>query len=189
MASGAAGRCARASVRAVARDTGLSTGSVRHFFHSQVELHRFAMREVIVRARSRVAAGAPEREAEVRSGDPLHAVTDLLEQLLPLDDERLVEARIWAAFSASPADPGLSEIRHEADRAIRRACHDTLVGMVELVLVHPGRHLEVETERLWALLDGITLHLLTETGHTTPTSAREVLRRHLRDLASAPAPE
>jgi DNA-binding transcriptional regulator YbjK len=58
----------RASVRNVAREAGLSMGSLRHYFASQSELLCFAMQLVGDRARARVAAlepGAdPRRRAE-----------------------------------------------------------------------------------------------------------------------------
>jgi DNA-binding transcriptional regulator YbjK len=46
----------RASVRNVAREAGLSMGSLRHYFASQSELLCFAMQLVGDRARARVAA-------------------------------------------------------------------------------------------------------------------------------------
>lgn len=177
-----------ASVRAVARESGLSMGSVRHFFHTQDELLTFAMGEVIARARARIAAGAPGRDEAVRTGDPIGAVSELLEQLLPLDDERVIEARIWAGFSASLGDTGMRQIRREADEAIGQVCRDSLDDLAELGLIAADRDLDLETERLWALLDGLTLHLLSEPPYTQPDAAKKILDRQLRDLAEAGRP-
>jgi len=44
----------------------------------------------------------------------------------------------------------------------------------------PERSLRQETERLWALIDGLTLHLVT--GQTSRRTARQVLRAHIAEL-------
>jgi AcrR family transcriptional regulator len=175
-----------ASVRAVANEAGLSMGSVRYFFHTQEELLRFAMSEVVNRARGRVAAKAGRRQAAVRAGRPLDGFAALLEEVLPLDDERRVEARIWAAFSAAAStDPAMERLRREADEAVRGLCRTALQGMAELGLLQPDHapaDLALETQRLWALLDGLTVHLLVEPAYIGPRQARRVLRLHLSAL-------
>jgi AcrR family transcriptional regulator len=174
-----------ASVRAVAREAGLSMGSVRHFFATQDELLQFAMTEVITRARSRIRAGAGARSAVAERGDPAEAAAQLLEQVLPLDDDRLVEARVWAAFAGQTAtDPGLAAVRKQADDAVYRLCRDCLRAPG---LMHHSRDLRVETERLWSLLDGLTMHRLVDARRTSNRRIKAVLRRHLADLASPPA--
>ncbi len=77
----------------------------------------------------------------------------------------------------------MARIRQEADDEVRLVCATSLRDMAGRGLVDAGRDLDVEPEHLWALLDGLTMHLLTESAPTTPAVAREVLRRHLRSLA------
>ena len=170
-----------ASVREVAREANLSMGSLRYFFDSQDGLLRFAMEEVIRRVQARVEAGAPAREAAMRRGKPGDAVIDLLEQVLPLDDERLAEAQIWLAFTPRALiDPQLHAVRRQADDGVRELCRQCLLGLSGFGLMTPERSLHQETERLWALIDGLTLHLVT--GHTSRRTARRVLRAHLAEL-------
>lgn len=172
---------AGASVRGVAREANLSMGSVRHFFGSQDELLQFAMREVIVRASKRVAA---QRAASVENQDPLDVIAQRLEHVLPLDEERLTEARIWMAFTAHCSQqPGLAAIRREADEEVRRLCRNCLIELGQLRRLAARRDLDVETERLWALLDGLTTHVVINAEHTSPALASTVLRMHLAGLA------
>jgi AcrR family transcriptional regulator len=182
---------AAASVRGVAREAGLSMGSVRYIFSTQSELLRFAMREVIDTARLRIRADADRRAAMVQRGAGVDAARALLEQVLPMDDERLVEARVWAAFGALTVnDPELAAIRHEADSAVRELCHDCLRDLRRLGQLHRSRHLGVETERLWALLDGLTMHILLDATSARTKLTTTVLRAHLYDLATKrPGPE
>jgi hypothetical protein len=140
------------------------------------------MTEVINRARSRIRAGAAARTATAAAGDPATAVVDLLEQVLPLDDARLIEARVWAAFTGKTAtSPGLAAVRKQADDAVYRLCRDCLRGTG---VMHESRELAVETERLWSLLDGLTTHRLLDARRTSNRRMRAVLRRHLADLAT-----
>lgn len=172
-----------ASVRGVAREAGLSMGSVRHFFATQDELMRFAMREVIDRTGARIAADESGRAEAVRHGRPVDAALNVLEHFVPLDDARLVEARVWAAFtSLALTTPELAAIRREADDGIRTACRQVLDALAALGRLAPGRDLDVETQRLWALVDGLTLHLLTDPPGVPADQVSTVLRLHLSEL-------
>jgi AcrR family transcriptional regulator len=171
-----------ASVREVAREANLSMGSLRYFFDSQDGLLRFAMQEVMRRVQARIEAGAGAREAAMRRGKTGEVVVALLEQVLPVDDERLAEAQIWLAFTPRALiDPQLQALRREADEGVRELCRQCLLGLSGFGLMAPERSLRQETERLWALVDGLTLHLVT--GHTSRRTARQVLRAHVAELA------
>jgi AcrR family transcriptional regulator len=174
-----------ASVREVAREANLSTGSLRYFFDSQDGLLRFAMQYVMDRVRARIEAGVPAREAAVRRGQAEQAVLALLEEVMPLDDERLAEAQVWLAFAPrSLIDPAMRKLREAADTAVRELCRQCVRGLRELGRVAPGRSVARETERLWALVDGLTVHLVS--GYTSRRVARAVLRAHLEELALPP---
>lgn len=172
-----------ASVRGVARAAGLSMGSVRYFFGTQEELLHFAMRAVIARATARIEAAASDRDALVAQGDAAAAAARLLEQILPLDSERLGEAQVWLAFTVQGVvDEGMARIRREADAGVRQLCQMCLTDLAGRGLVANERDLDLEVERLWSLLDGLTLHILLD---LTPPSVRRVdkiLRTHLGDL-------
>ena len=171
------------SVRAVAQEAGLSMGSVRYFFSTQDELLRFAMGLVIERAGDRVAAKEADRRAAVRAGRPLDGIASLLEEVLPLDNARLVEARIYAAFSAAAAtDRGMNELRRVADDGVRQLCRSALSALSELGLLAPDRDPELAVHELWAILDGVTMHLLADPPGITRDEARSVLGDHLRRL-------
>ncbi len=177
-----------ASVRGVAREAGLSMGSVRYFFATQEELLHFAMRAVIARASARIESGADQRRTLAERGDAGEAAAQLLEQVLPLDDERLAEAQVWLAFTVEGAvDEGMAGIRQEADEGVRQLCENCLTDLAAVSLVAADRDLEVEVNRLWALLDGLTLHILLgrATGVAQRTSA--IVRTHLDDLKHLPA--
>lgn len=166
---------AEASVRTVAREAGLSTGSLRHYFGTQTELLVFAMRLVISRIEERIAG--VERPADARE-----AAAVVLAELLPLDDERREENEVWLAFTAQAlVRPELRALREEAYGALWEGC----VGWVRQLLPADAAASDVELEahRLFALLDGLAVHAAVNPAHSNPERLVEVLGRHLDAIA------
>lgn len=160
-----------ASVRQVAREAGLSMGSLRHYFSSQSELLVFAMRMVIEGIENRI------RTLELPD-DPRKAAQQALAELLPLDPERQAENEVWLAFSARALiDPQLRALRDEAYDLLRAGCE----RWTRQLLPPEAAELDVdlETERLFALLDGLAVHAATRPERTTPDRLLAVLNHHL----------
>lgn len=63
---------------------------------------------------------------------------------------------------------------------------DSLTALAELDRLHPDRDQDVEAERICALLDGLTMHLLLDPTHVPATLVRSVLLTHLGDLHAPP---
>ncbi len=157
------------SVRSVASEAGLAPGSVRHVFRTQAELLAFAMSVIGERVAERLAALDP-------APAPLDAAVAVLEQILPLDDERHREAEVWHAFVArARVDPELRAVGEQADDALR-----DLVGQA-LALLAPA-DAELALEDTYALVDGLTLHAVLRPGRPAPDTMRRVLRDHLERL-------
>ena len=157
-----------ASLRRVAAEAGWSTGSLRHYFATQSELLAFAMELVVQRV--------GERVGEIHDdGDRRAVAARLLQEVLPLDDERRAEMQVWLAFTTrSLVDPGLRELREEAHEGLRGLCRTAaqLLGADEAA-----------AERLHALVDGLALHAVLDPATTTPERQAELLAAELDALA------
>lgn len=165
----------QASVRNVAREAGLSMGSLRHYFASQSELMVFAFRTVVDRIESRLARLEPGPE-------PRRRAEDVLAELLPLDDERRTENELWLAFtSRAMVDPALRDLRDEGYDALRAGCRAILTDLAAAGLAPTDIHLEAE--RLHALLDGLAVHAAIRADMHTAESLRGAIARHLDALA------
>jgi AcrR family transcriptional regulator len=165
----------QASVRNVAREAGLSMGSLRHYFASQSELMVFAFRTVIDRIESRLARLEPE-------SDPRRRAERVLAELLPLDDERRAENELWLAFtSRAMVDPALGDLRDEGYDALRAGCRAILTDLSAAGLAPADVH--TETERLHALLDGLAVHAAMRPDIHTAESLKAAIGRHLDALA------
>ena len=159
------------SVRNVAREARLSTGSVRHSFGTQAELLTFAMAAIGERLTERLAALEPAATA-------LDAAAGVLAELLPLDEERRHEAAVWLAFVArARVDPELREIGERADETLRAIVRQALdpLALADAELAIEDTH---------ALVDGLALHAVLQPGRPAPETMRRVLRAHLERLAT-----
>lgn len=113
------------TVRNVAKEAGLSAGSMRHYFPHQSELFIYSMRLVANRVKTRI-------ENMTFNGTPAENVKQLLFQLMPLDEERKLEMEAWYAFTAkSLSDPELKPLRKEMNEGIYSACKSAVEMLVK----------------------------------------------------------
>jgi AcrR family transcriptional regulator len=166
-----------ASVRNVAREAGTSMGSLRHWFATQDELLHFAMTLVVERARGRA-------EAAAALGGPLPArLLRVLEETLPLDEERQAETEVWLALTARAlVDPRLAELRDRSATELQALCGSVVRALGAAGQTRPGLDLDLEGERLYAVLDGLAVHAVTRPSALPADRVREVLAAHLRSL-------
>ncbi|MEU5830009.1 TetR/AcrR family transcriptional regulator [Micromonospora tulbaghiae] len=163
-----------ATVRSIAAEAGWSPSALRHYFATQTELLVFAMEHVQAEAAQRIAA-------DDRTGSPREVAQRILEQLLPLDRQRVREAEVWLLLAArAQTDPAARTRMADADDGIRRAAEFA----VALLTGQPAADPEA-VARLHALLDGLALHALLYPERMPPARARELLGAHLDTLAAA----
>jgi AcrR family transcriptional regulator len=160
------------SVRNVAREAGLSAGSVRHVFGTQAELLSFVMEALGERLGARLAALDPEAA-------PLDAAVDVLSQIVPLDEERHREAEVWFAFIArARVDPELRALSDRTDATLRE------IVRMAVAPLEPA-DVELAVEEVYALVDGLTLHAVV--GSSSPETTQRVLRATLSKLTHSGA--
>lgn len=168
-----------ASVRTVAAEAGWSAGAVRYYFPDQEGLLSFAMDLVSKRVQARVSQLEP-------TGTPVEIVLRYLEEVIPLDPERLAEFDVWLSFTAQAQAEsgvgGLRELLGPANDGLRGLCGSLLTHLSTAGRLRPGLDLELETERLHALLDGISFHVTLQPEVTTKDRVRQVLAAHVLSL-------
>ncbi|MFW6638580.1 TetR family transcriptional regulator C-terminal domain-containing protein [Nocardiopsis algeriensis] len=142
------------SIRTVAAEAGLSAGAVQRDFGTKDALLHFALREAL--------AGVERRFSEVRVGPGRLSFADGLRtallDLLPTDEQRLAETRVWSAFYARAAvDPGFADVLAELDARSREALRAAVGWAEEEGELAPGQDLDALVELLMVLVDGIWL--------------------------------
>lgn len=143
------------SVREVAAVAGVSLGTVQHYFHTKDELLTYAYKAVADAFEARV-------QRLVEGGGPLSQVLRaVLHELLPLDEDRSLGARVWLAFAARAAvTPRLAEIQAEEQGYLYAGLTEALGAGQQRGEIKVEVNAEHTAIFLTALVDGLTLHLL-----------------------------
>ncbi|QZY21017.1 TetR family transcriptional regulator C-terminal domain-containing protein [Streptomyces decoyicus] len=175
-----------ASLRNVADEAGLAIGSVRHYFADHDELMTFTMRELSRRIGDRIRTHAERLLAPDRGTDRTDrraATEELLAEFLPLDGARRQEAALWLTFAAAAHTrpelrPCAAEMQADLHTLMSRVLHEARYAGG----LPADTDVELESTRLAALLDGLTLQATLLPDRYPPKLLRQVLRRHLDAL-------
>lgn len=170
----------QASLRNVAEEAGLAIGSVRHYFAGHTELMVFAMQAMAERVERRLLEHV---ERLATAADRMPVAESMLAELLPLDERRRDEATIWLAFAtAARTRPELRPHAEEAFDGMRRLVRRVLDGARALGRLREDADLEVETDRLCALIDGLTVQAVLHPDRVDAGTMTRALRAHLASL-------
>lgn len=142
------------SIRTVAAEAHLSTGSLRHVFPRKSDLLAHAMQLTVERVHRRIAVHLSEP-------DPRTLVLRVIRELLPLDAERRLEMEVNIALVAeAPGDPSLRQARDDAYRAQRQGCERFIHRLTDAGLTRANLDPATAAAALHGLIDGLAMHLL-----------------------------
>ena len=147
-----------ATVRRIAEEAGCTTGRITHYFADKEEVLVAALRQVHRAAGKRMLAATGERSG-------LEALRAVLAEALPLDQERVLEWRVWLAFWGSAAtSTSLQAEQHQRYREWR--------GLLKRVLATAALPADIDLDRLVdqivALVDGFGLQGVLDPQHPQP---------------------
>ncbi|KZE80770.1 TetR/AcrR family transcriptional regulator [Paenibacillus elgii] len=166
----------QATVRNIAKEAGLSVGSMRHYFSTQVELFAFCMGLYAQRVQNRVAELTVEKPF-------LPDLKQLLLQFLPVNEERTKEIEVWFLFNAKVMIyPELKKVSEEMQNGLYRTAEFVIETLVESNLAKSGLDAALEAEKLYALVDGLAIHQLMQPGRLSPERLEYLLDQHLSSL-------
>jgi AcrR family transcriptional regulator len=167
------------SVREVASAAGVSIGTVQHYFATKDEMLVFAFRQVVERTRARVAG------IDARTG-PRRALGAALRELLPLDQTRLAECRVYLAFAARAAtSPALAAVQAETLCAIHAELQQALSATATARHRAPAPDTALQARLLLAVADGLMLDAVSAPGTLTPADLEAALDACLDRLLPA----
>lgn len=177
-----------ASVRALADATGWSPGAVRHYLPTSATLETLLLEHVSGRVQQRVT---DQVQRAGRSGwSRRELVARMLEQILPLDAERLVEHRIWVTlYIEDPSRAAELAWAWTGQRLFHRQLVMLLAGAAS-VPDHPERLPELQeawAAHLHAYVDGLALRIAS--GIEPLAESRAGLRGFLHAVEAAVAEE
>jgi len=165
-----------ATVRNIARESGLSLGALRHYFSNQDDLIDFSMRLVKERATARI-------NKLMDLDIPLfQMVLLILLELLPTDDNKLSEMEVWFAYTA----------HYRSNGTAFNSQHDGVLDLIERMLrsmkesgvLRPELDCELEIERLYAFIDGIALHAFLDTKRVNYEQITNLVTYHMKSICT-----
>ena len=175
----ATGGLDQVSVREVASAAGVSIGTVQHYFATKDEMLVFAFRQVVERTRARVA------RIDAGTG-PRRALGAALRELLPLDQTRLAECRVYLAFAARAAtSPALAAVQQETLSAIHADLQQVLTAATTARTRRTATDTVVEARLLLAVVDGLMFDAVSAPGTLTPADLEAALDAYLDRLLAA----
>lgn len=165
------------SVRNIAQESGLSPGALRHYFPEQNNLLVFVMQVVKDRVTARV------RQVQQMNLPPVQKVLGILLEMVPTDEERRAEMEVWLEFTIQMKKEKPSAFDSKQD-GIYEGVAGLLLYLEREGALREGLDRELEAERLYAVLDGLALHMLLDEARLDSARARQVLELHLASIAA-----
>lgn len=164
------------SLRKVAVESGLNIGSVRHYFDDHTDLLAAAALEVGDRMDERLARHPFDDLARRKGQAALEALQELVEELLPVDEQRRLEAIVLGEFIvAARTKPVFRPMAEQMAADMRQVLADAL----DALAVPESRE---EAERLTAMCVGLSLDAVTPHGSLSVERLRRTLRYHLHSV-------
>lgn len=168
----------QATVRKIAQASGLSVGAIRHYFASQSELLAFSMELVSDRVLERV-----KMRKYTKEDNPLEFVTEGICEVLPIDEDRKIEMEVWLAFSAKVlVDTALRERSNAVYQDMHQGLKKAIYMLQSSNLTKDDIDIELEANRLHALVDGMATHHLLNPEYFTRQQMMDTLNYHLQSL-------
>ncbi len=163
-----------ATVRNIAKEANISLGALRHYFSTQDELLVYAMNLVKEQATERI------KKIVVQDTPPKEIILKVLLELLPVNEETRVEMEVWFAFIGHVRNKqGMLKLHEDG---VYEGIKVLVENMVEFGLLKDGLDKEMETERLYSLIDGLALHAILEPGRLNKEKITRVLTYHLESI-------
>lgn len=170
------------TTREIAREAGVSTGVLAHYFADKEELLAAALRLSHQRVYDRIR----ERSQGLLGLDAIRVV---MLEALPLDEERMLEAQIEMSFLAlALGNDGLRELQHEEFERFWDTLHYRVCEAQKLGQIWAGADPSDITHELVILVEGVSQEAVLYPSRATAQRQRQTLNAVL-DRLGAPAPQ
>ena len=166
------------TTREIAREAGVSTGVLAHYFANKEELLAAALN----RSHQQVYARLRERTQGLLGLDALRVV---MLEALPLDEQRLLEAQIEVNFwSLALGHEALRELQHEEFERFWDVLHYRVSEAQKLGQVWPDLDADDVTHQLMVLVEGLSLEAVLYPSRATPERQTATLDSVLGRISS-----
>ncbi|PYY26967.1 TetR/AcrR family transcriptional regulator [Paenibacillus illinoisensis] len=158
-----------ATSRTIAKEAGLSQGALRHYFAKQESLLAFAMELVKEKVLIRL------RNLNARELAPQERIVEYLLELVPTDEQTLLEMEVWFAFvtygkTQKGFDTNYEDLQNAIKNCIIYLKNEGLLSTTDE---------EKEQEKLYAFMNGMALNLYLEPDKINRTRSKEMIQDYI----------
>ncbi len=172
---------AGSTMREIAREAGVSTGVLAHYFADKADLLASALRLSHRRVYDRI-------EARTQGLVGVAALLVIMDEALPLDQERLLEARIEMNFlSLALGNESLRELQNREFERFWDALHHRVGEAQALGEISTESDADWITHQLIILVEGISLEAVLYPARVHPDRQCEILGRFIERVTTASA--
>lgn len=162
------------TVRDVAAGAGFSTAIVSHYFRNKKELLHLTYRATIDQSTVRWARALMESGGDLRT---------YLAEIMPLDEERLMEWRIWLAFWAKAAtDEAIAQEQRDCVLLARSRILDAINDLYDKGAIRPEVDRPLAARHLLALITGMAVEVMFDPEDWPAERQYELIDDALRPL-------
>lgn len=170
------------TIRNIAAEAGISTGSLRHSFDSRVELVTYALELIGLETEASMRAVA------VQGQDVLNTVK-ILEHFIPLTPRSRAVSRITLGMVAElRSTPEIKDISTASLERIRTLFYDMLVQLDQAGQIKTGTDLKVQANQLTMLSYGLTTKAIIGGKGSDPVNLSYIFRSSINELLVHPVP-
>lgn len=162
-----------ATVRNIARKAGLSLGALRHYFSTQEELLIYAMDLVKERVAERV------EKIALKNLPPKEMVLQMLLEIVPTNETTRAEMEVWLEFVLYFRNKGNRESQNDG---ILEGIQKLLDSLDRARFLKNEIDKDLETERLCALIDGLSIHAILNPTRLTKERIISILAHHIDEI-------
>lgn len=164
----------------VARRAECTTGAVSHYFPDKDAVLAAALEHVL----GNLSHHSPQQAYFHWDGDPVEGFIDRIFEILPIDEERRRDWRVWIAFCGrAVSTPALAAIHRDAYAEIQEDIAGALGG---LGLAEPGADAQALAAAVFAAFDGLGLRATLEPDEWPSERLRSMLALQLTPLLRTP---
>jgi AcrR family transcriptional regulator len=166
------------TTREIAREAGVSTGVLAHYFANKEELLAAALEQ----SHQKVYARVQERTQGLLGLDALRVV---MLEALPLDEQRFLEAQIEVNFqSLALGDAALRELQHVEFERFWDLLHYRVSEAQKLGQLWPDLDADDVTHQLMVLVEGLSLEAVLYPSRATPERQTKTLESFLARVSA-----
>lgn len=169
---------ANTTLREIAKEVGLSLGSVQYYFQKQEDLYEFTMDLLYKRTEDRI------RNVLVKNQSAFENAVSMLTQMVQVQDEQQrMENDIWAQICFVPdksfENEELKERFHQSYAAFVSQVVNQVIEMLHDTRFLYSQCLEAEAKTLSFFMDGLMLNTIIYPNHYDEQTVKAQIREYL----------